>query len=193
MDRDKEREYNLKMAKKINHKRVFKWLYYTFFGFLILIALLLIFSAFPIPGNYRLLVVKSGSMEPAIKMGSLVVIKPQNDYKIGDIITFGPFSKNHPPTTHRIHDIKITGGSSFYITKGDANNAPDQREISQKDIIGKVIFSIPYIGYAIEAAKKPIGFLLIIIVPALLIIFDEVKKILKEIQDKRNSSLKKWG
>lgn len=122
----------------------------------------------------------SGSMAPQIKMGSTVMVKPMQDYKIGDVITFGPVSKTKSPTTHRIYDIKVTEGEPRYITKGDVNNAPDSREITKKDILGKVLFSVPYVGYAVDFAKKPIGFALIIIVPAALIIFDEIKKIWKE-------------
>jgi len=127
-------------------------------------------------------------MEPAIKMGSLVMVKPANDYKIGDVITFGPVTKTKVPTSHRIYDIKINEGNPIYITKGDANDSPDAREISKKDILGKVIFDIPYLGYAVNFAKKPAGFALIIIIPAGIIIFDEVKNIINEV--KKNKSKK---
>ena len=170
-----------------NTKRIVKWFSSLFYFFVVLVAILLIFSAFPLPGNYRVMVVSSGSMEPTIKTGSVVVVKPEKSYKIGDIITFGPFSKNHPPTTHRIYDIKIAGSKTFYITKGDANNAPDQKEISQEDILGKVILIIPWAGYAIETVKKPIGFLCIIILPALIIIGQEIKKIIEEIKKRRKT------
>lgn len=112
------------------------------------------------------------------------MVKPIDNYKIGDIITFGPYSKTKAPTTHRIYEIKVEGGQPIYITKGDANNAPDAREIAKRDIVGKVLFSVPYVGYAVDFAKKPMGFALIIIVPAALIIFDEIKKIFKEIKKK---------
>lgn len=173
--------------------KVFKTIYYIFFGAIGFIAVLLIVSAFPITGNYKVLTVLSGSMAPEIKMGSVVVVKPARstgsgqaaDYKIGEVITFGPFSKTKPPTTHRIHDIKVVGGQPVYITKGDANNAPDQREVTGKEIIGKVLFDVPFAGYAVDTAKKPFGFMLIIIVPAAIIIFDEIKKIVREIRTKR--------
>ena len=113
------------------------------------------------------------------------MVKPVADYKIGDVITFGPFSKTKAPTSHRIYDIKVVDGQPVYITKGDANNAPDAREIQKKDIIGKVLFHVPYVGYAVDFAKKPLGFALIIIVPAALIIFDEVKKIIQEVRKKK--------
>lgn len=155
-----------------------------------MVAILLIFSAFPIAGNYKIFVVQSGSMAPAIKMGSLVIVKPANDYKIGDVITFGPYSRTKAPTTHRIYDIKVVNGEPRYITKGDANNAPDTREIAKRDILGKVLFSIPYLGFAVAFAKKPLGFVLIVIVPAVIIIVDEIKNIYKEIKKKKEPAVK---
>jgi len=170
--------------------KIFKIFYYIALGFIGLIAVLLIVSVFPITGNFKVMVVQSGSMQPEIKMGSIVAVKPhstssgQADYKIGDVITF-QVAKNKEPVTHRIHDIKVVGGEPRYITKGDANNAPDQREISQREIIGKVLFNIPYLGYVVDFAQKPIGFSLIIIIPALVIIFDEAKKIYNEIKKRK--------
>ena len=168
--------------------KFFKIIYYLFLVFIVLIALLLVFSIFPITGNYKILVVQSGSMEPAIKMGSVVVVKPAGDYKIGEVITFGQATKTKAPTTHRIADIKVADGQPIYITKGDVNNAPDQKEVSQKEVIGKVLFTVPYAGYAVDTAKKPIGFILIIVVPAVIISWDEAKKIwreMKRLKDKK--------
>jgi len=166
--------------------KILNIIYYIFIAFIAAIALLLIISVFPITGNYKLMVVQSGSMAPAIKMGSIVMVKPADDYKIGDVITFGPYTKTKAPTSHRIYDIKMTEqGQPIYITKGDANNAPDTREISRGDILGKVLFSIPYLGYAVNFAKRPLGFALIIIVPAALIIIDEIKNIYKEVKKKK--------
>jgi len=164
-----------------------KIIYYIFIVGVAATALLLIVSVFPITGNYKLMIVQSGSMTPAIKMGSIVVVKPADDYKIGDVITFGPYTRTKEPTTHRISEMKVVGGEPVYITKGDANNAPDQREIPKREVIGKVLISVPYLGYAVDFAKKPIGFALIIIVPAALIIIDEIKKIFGEIKKRKES------
>ena len=166
-------------------KKLFKIIYYIVIALIILIALLLIVSVLPITGNYKVMTVISGSMEPAIKMGSVVIVKPADDYKIGDVITFGLYSNTKSPITHRINDIKIVNSQPVYITKGDVNNAPDVREIQKKDIVGKLLFSVPYVGYAVDFAKKPIGFALIIIIPAVVIIFDEIKKIFYEIKKKK--------
>ena len=156
-------------------------------SFLVAIALVLVISIFPITGNIRFLTVLSGSMDPAIKTGSVVMIKPVKEYKIGEVVTFITNTKNQQSVTHRIHDMKVEGGEVIYITKGDANNAPDQRELKKKDIIGKVLFSIPFFGYAVDFAKKPIGFALIIIIPTIAIISEEIIKIYNEIKKKKKN------
>jgi signal peptidase len=168
-------------------KRILKIIYWVFVGLIVAVALLLIVSVLPITGNVKFFTVQSGSMEPAIKMGGVVMVKPVDEYKVGDVITFGEVTKEKSPTTHRIYDLKVQGGQPVYITKGDANEDPDQKEILKKDVIGKVIISAPYLGYAVDFARKPIGFALIIIVPAALIVFDELRKIVYEIKKKKKT------
>jgi len=171
---------------KIREMKIFKIGYYSLLTILISLAVLFIGSMFPIPGNYKIMTVLSGSMEPAIKTGSIVVSKSFSDYKIGEIITFQLSSANKTPTTHRVVEMEVIEGNPLYTTKGDANNAPDREEVNQKQIIGKVVLNIPFLGYAVNFVKKPIGFLLIIIIPAGIIISDELKKIYKEIKKKKN-------
>jgi len=171
-------------------KVFFKIFYYICLGFLAIVAVLLVVSAFPITGNYKVLMVLSGSMEPEIKSGSVVVVKPADDYRIGDVITFNGL-KQKELITHRIEEIKVVGGTPVYITKGDANNAPDRKEVSKKDIIGKVLFDISYLGYVVNFAQKPAGFLLLIITPAIVVIIDEGKKVYEEIKKKKKNSVNK--
>jgi len=166
--------------------KVLKTIYYVFLGAIALIALLLIVSIFPITGNYKILSVLSGSMEPTVKTGSVVIVKPSADYEIGDIITFGQITKTKVPITHRVHDIKVQNGEPVYITKGDANNAPDTREVRKSEIIGKVLFDAPYMGYALDTARKPYGFMALIILPAAIIIYDEGRKIWGEVGNLKN-------
>jgi len=168
----------------------FKIIYYIFLTFIVAIALLLIISVFPITGNIKFFIVQSGSMEPAIKMGSIVMIKPVDEYKIDDVISFGEVTRIKSPTTHRIYDMKVIEGNPIYITKGDANNAPDQREVRKRDILGKVLLDIPYLGFAVNFAKKPMGFVLIIGIPAVVIISDEVRKIYEEVKKRKTDKSK---
>ena len=163
-------------------RKLLKTIYYLFLVIVAIVALLLIFSAFPLKGNYKSFVVLSSSMEPKVKMGSVAVVRPEKDYKIGDIITFGAMSRTESPTTHRIAEIKNENGQILYVTKGDANNAPDQQTVREREILGKVLFSVPYAGYAVAKAKTPVGFLLIVIVPSVVIIYEEIRNIAAEVK-----------
>jgi signal peptidase len=120
-------------------------------------------------------------MEPSIQTGSLVVIKPETDYKVGDVITFGEDTRVAIPTTHRIFSISEKNGDTYYTTKGDANNEPDPNEVNRRDVIGRVLVSVPYAGFILDFAKKPIGFVLLIGLPAGIIIIDESCRIIQEI------------
>lgn len=119
-------------------------------------------------------------MEPTIHTGSVVIVKPTSQYKVGDIVIFGKDTKTEIPTTHRIISDHAVEGVILFTTKGDANEDPDVNEIRQSDIHGKVLFSVPYMGYILSFIRKPIGIILVIIIPAISIIFDEVKKIIVE-------------
>lgn len=164
-----------------------KILTYIFGAMIALIALLLIISIFPITGNYKVMIVQSGSMEPTIKTGSIVIVKPALTYDVGDVITFGPTPKGKIPTTHRIITETANNGMETYMTKGDSNDTADLKGVLQKDVLGKVYVSVPFVGYALTAAKEPIGFLVLIIIPALLLLFDEGKKIFVEIKKMRST------
>ena len=155
-------------------------------GMVVALAVLLVASRLPIPGNYKVLVVLSGSMEPAIHTGAVVVVKPASEYNIGDIITFGESGKNKTPVTHRINNISLLDGQPVFTTKGDANSDPDSAQIGLNDIQGKVMFSIPFLGYVLEFIRKPLGFAIVVILPALAVIGDELLKIYRELKPKKD-------
>src|SRR3989344_4702559 len=103
--------------------KILSTIFYTVFIALVVgIAGLLLGSMLPIPGNIEVKIVKSGSMEPSISTGSLVVVRPHAAYAKGDVITFGKDTKTDIPTTHRIIDTK---DGPLYIVKGDANEEAD--------------------------------------------------------------------
>ncbi|CCY94719.1 putative uncharacterized protein [Firmicutes bacterium CAG:884] len=103
----------------------------------------------PMVGGYSALIVLSGSMEPTIKTGEVIVIHAQKDYKIKDILTY---REGGILVTHRIVDETET----TYTTRGDANNTDDP-PIKKTQAIGKTIFHIPYLGKAILFVQSPIG------------------------------------
>jgi signal peptidase len=164
--------------------KIFKIIQKLFTVVVFAVVALIIVSILPIPGNYKLLIVQSGSMEPAIKTGSVVVVKPVDSYKSGDVITFNDGGKDRT-TTHRITDMEVVSGQTYYVTQGDANNAEDSSKVSENKVIGKVLTSVPYAGYILAAAKEPIGFILLVIVPCAIIILEEIGKIWKEVRKKK--------
>lgn len=159
----------------------FKIIYSFIIVCLIALALLLVLPILPVKHNFKILAVLSGSMEPKIHVGSVVVIKPAVKYKVGEIITFNQEDKTKIPITHRIVGLKSENEKTIYITKGDANNNSDSQEIPQDRILGRMIFTVPYLGYAINFAKQPLGFMLLIVIPSVIIIYDEILKIKNEI------------
>ena len=170
---------------------IYKIFYYFFITAVLVIGAFLLTTLFKTPGNYQVKIVKSGSMEPAIKTGSVIVIKPGAEYKVGEIITFGKDDKRNIPTSHRINATRMDQGKMLYTTKGDANNSSDMKEISQNEIIGRVIFKLPYLGYILDMARRPIGFILLVAIPALAIIYDEIVKIWKEVRKMKRRNLKR--
>lgn len=163
-------------------KLFFKLIYGLFLVAVVSLALLLLVSFLPIPGNIEIRIVQSGSMEPAIKTGGIVVIKPTSSYKVGDVIMFGQDTSASIPTTHRIVADEVRNGVFFYTTKGDANPSQDPVPVSHEEVLGKVVLSISYLGYIMDFSKKPIGFILIIGIPALVVILDEAMKIKREMR-----------
>lgn len=170
-------------------KTLFNAIYYAFVAAIIGITILLISSMVPIPGNIKVKIVKSGSMEPAIRTGGVVVIMPSSKYVIGDIITFGKDTKTQIPTTHRVIGIDGTGSLEAFTTKGDANDSQDPEPARIGEVQGKVILTVPFLGYILDFAKKPLGFVLLVGVPALLIIFDEMAKIFTEVKKLKRKKL----
>ncbi len=160
-----------------------KYLSYFVYGVLFLLIIFFLGSAIP-AFNYNIMTVISGSMEPTLKLGSVVVTSPVENYKVGDIITFRTGGEGTPPTTHRIEDVRVEEGEMIYITKGDANPTEDMTETREENIMGKALFSVPYLGHLVDFVKTPIGFGVLVIIPALLIIGDEVKKIFQNIAQK---------
>lgn len=131
-------------------------------------------------------VVQSGSMEPAIKTASLVITLPQSAYNQNDIITFRKNGNAKQIITHRINFKLYPEGidNPVYKTSGDANEDFDAFSVTNDQIIGRAAISIPYLGYIVDFAKRPQGFILLVIVPATIIIYEELKYLLREAKKK---------
>jgi len=149
------------------------------FLFLPLVAFMLITAKSPIIGNIRSFVVLSGSMEPALPVGSVVFAQKTSTYGTGDVITF---DRGDETVTHRIVSQKQVNGATYFATKGDANNAADQAEVPSERIIGKELFAVPFIGRLVLFMKTLPGFLLFVIVPGVLFVGFEFATIKRELE-----------
>lgn len=111
-------------------------------------------DAMPMPFGYGASVVLSGSMEPTLSVGDLLIARQQESYEVGDVVVY---QDGRTPVVHRI--VSIEGEE--VITQGDANNTPDDA-IALSYIKGEVILAIPMVGHAINLIKTPIGTILLL-------------------------------
>lgn len=108
----------------------------------------------PMPFGVGAATVLSGSMEPELSVGDLLIIVKQDSYSVRDIVVY---QDGRTAVTHRIVSISEDG----IITRGDANNADDE-PITSEQIKGKVLLAIPLVGFVVNAIKSPIGTLCIL-------------------------------
>lgn len=109
-----------------------------------------------------------------IKSGDMVVTKkmPVNQLMVGDIIMF---KNNNTAVIHRI--VAYNNNSKTFITKGDANNTEDLEPVQMKNVIGKYIGRVPKVGEFILFSKTPLGMLICIGLPIILLLgYDFVTK-----------------
>jgi len=141
-----------------------------------ILVCLAVVLAFMISGirllGFQIFGVLTGSMEPAYPTGSLIYVREVDpaDLKVRDVITF---NMSGVTATHRIIEIVPDENNPSvlrYRTKGDANDEPDQGLVDQYNIIGRVAFSIPKMGYFTQYIQSPPGLYIAIGASLLLIV-----------------------
>lgn len=122
---------------------------------------------FPLLFGYGKAVVVTGSMEPVIKPGDMVIVREQDAYEINDIVLY----KANSYITHRIIEKTDNG----FITQGDANNV-DDGEIQREQLVGKIVLIIPKIGHVSGFLKTPAGILVLVIGLLIMIELPKIRK-----------------
>lgn len=140
------------------------------------LAVYFINSTFSI-GSCQSFVVQSGSMEPAIMTGDIIISQRANNYELNDVITF--HNNSGDIITHRIIAVD-QGVGNQYSTKGDANRTGDDDFISNDQIIGKVILVIPRLGYLVSFSKTSLGLIILLLVPVVIFALDGLEKVLND-------------
>ena len=157
----------------------FKW-FFTFINccaiVLIVASLFVLLTVVMTPSGqvpqvmgFSILQVLTGSMEPTIPEGSMLLIQETDPKSLqpGDIISFfspDP-SLDGALNTHRIQQVVAEGDALEFITKGDANFLEDQQPVAAEQVVGKVIFISPTLGKFVRLISNPLVFGLAILLP----------------------------
>jgi signal peptidase len=137
------------------------------------LVVILVLSAVFLMGTrllgYRVYTVISGSMEPEIRVGDLVYVKPVDPttIQVGDDITF-VLNEDLVVATHRV--VRIDAEKQRIYTKGLANEIEDTDPVHFKNVLGVVQFNIPLLGYVSDFIQNPPGMYITIAIGAVLVI-----------------------
>ena len=145
-------------------------------GFCAAIALAL---AVPRAMGYQMFAVLSGSMEPTLHVGDVVVesrLAPL-DARVGDVVTFRSPANQAKLITHRVLSLRASRGQVAFVTRGDANTGTERWTVPEDGVLGRVVYRVPKVGYVTNRMGSRIGRLALIVVPALLLGLYELKRI----------------
>lgn len=122
--------------------------------------------------SYDVLVVRGGSMEPAIHLGSIVIVdRASGSPAIGEITAFRDSTSG--VVTHRVVGIK----NGLFVTRGDANRNVDTTRRPADSVYGVVVASIPLAGFVIHVLQQPAAFLLLLLGSGGLLVLGAVRTI----------------
>jgi signal peptidase len=147
----------------------------TFSGYSIAIVLLL-FSGLSFGGVVKARIVLTGSMEPAITAGDIIITTPitRKEPMVGDVIAYQAKRFNGEDVAVFSHRIISGDLKSGFVVKGDANKSPDNQKPKAPDILGVVIFVIPFLGNILTPKAL---FLLVPCIFGLWLIMDAMKSV----------------
>jgi len=158
---------------------------------LVLFLVTLVFQRFT---SWDLRAVLTGSMEPTFKVGGVVLSRPVDPQtiKVGDIIVFRASTargaEDAPLITHRVVSIREEAGQPVFKTRGDNNDTEDSFDVFARDVTGKVVVHVPYLGYLLAIFQKPLGFLLAVCIPVGWFMVSQVRKLVAEVNRARRES-----
>lgn len=137
-------------------------------------------------GGYRLFTVATGSMEPKYQVGDILISKQVNpdEIQVGDDVVYkgdtGSFKDK--VVTHQVVSIREENGEKKLTTKGIANTEEDP-EIDVDQVYGKVIYKVKTLSFIGQMIKNIYVFYFIIFVPIAIIIFRQIRSILRKDDD----------
>ena len=163
-------------------KRAGKWAGNIILGLVICFMLFAVLIPSVFSGS--LAIVRSSSMEPAMHAGALAVMLPVDveDVEVGDIIVFDPpwDSGSDVTVSHRVIGVYDNGQLRF-DTKGDALEQSDPYYVPAQSVHGRVLFSVPYLGYAASYAlgyvRTWLGLVTLVCIPMAILIGGAIRDV----------------
>lgn len=135
------------------------WNLFTTIVLILVVTLVVLLAGVRLIG-FEVFSVLSGSMEPALSVGSLVYVKDVDpaSLKPGETITY--MVNDSVVVTHRLVEVvedPDEPGTLWFRTKGDANDSADMALVHYRNVIGRAMFAIPYLGYVANYIQSPPG------------------------------------
>ena len=146
--------------------------------------------------GFSVLQVTSGSMEPEIPVGGIVIVRrvKPDSLKVGDVISFysNDIDISGKVNTHRIIEIKQSeSGEKIFRTKGDANEYADTAAVFEIDLVGKMIMNLGSVGGSVfDVLRNPTIILIFIVLPLIFITLGEAVNLAKLIAEYKFSDQK---
>jgi signal peptidase len=139
----------------------------------------LIAAAGPLALGDRSFTMRSGSMTPAIDTGDVVVTEPISPLaaRVGDIVTFRDPEGSGKLFSHRVQAVRPSGDVVRFVTRGDANTSTEHWNVPADGSVGKVLYTVPKIGYALMWTGTVPARIALIVIPALLLCWTGLTRI----------------
>lgn len=145
----------------------------------------------PSLGGYMPLIVLTGSMEPEIMEGDLIICHTADasDVKTGDVIAFfDPDGNGTSVLTHRVIEVTEENGSLSFRTQGDANDSADRLPVSADRLVGEYRFRVPGAGSAAMFMQTAPGLIVCVVLPLVLLIgYDIIRRRMYEKSKKEDT------
>lgn len=161
-------------------------------GLVLLVAVVVPFVVASVPqlvGASQSYTVMSGSMEPAISPGDVVLVRevPPGSIAEGDVVTyeFATAGSTTERRTHRVVEVVRREDGRYFRTKGDANEEADRRLVPAGAVVGRVAYTIPYVGYVTLFASTAEGLLVLVLLPAGALFGSELLSLVAAVRESR--------
>ena len=181
-------------------KHVIKWIGNIGFAVGLILVAFLLFSVIqsklvngpPTIAGHQMYIVIGGSMSPSFEAGALAILKPVNPetIKVGDVVTYKGTASD-TATTHRVVDITKNDGAISFTTRGDANDVDDPSLLDSSQIVGKVVFTVPYLGKLLNFSQSKMGLVALIIIPGVILIIFEIFSMIKTVKKMKAEKMSK--